>query len=366
MRHDRDAILARVDLEALADELLGARARPALRMWSCPNRDHSQTGKTPPLSVFNARAGHQRWHCHGCGDGGTAIDLLLRTERAGDVREALDWLAGRTGLAPGRPLHSAGPATLLRTGPPATPSPRTLDPAVVEQLEEYTAACADYLRRPGGRVIRSWLTEQRSISPDVIEAAGLGADPGPRVIPRPDGVPRVFPAVVFPVREDGRVVYTISRHLRPVASRWWNTAECLAPNPRVAFYQSISGQPSSGLVVTEGPIDALSAVAAGYDAAAILGAGAVSPEIADRLSAIGRRIILALDNDPEGRRAHDQLTHLLDERTTGWRTMPIPEHHGDLNAWHIASRDRWPEVMHSRARLARASSGTHTPPPSVA
>jgi len=362
MLHDRDAILARVDLEALADELLGPRTRPALRMWSCPNRDHSQTGKTPPLSVFNARAGHQRWHCHGCGDGGTAIDLLLRVVRAGDVREALDWLADRSGTAPISSLHGAGPVTSPRIGSPATPSPRTLDPGVVEQLEEYTAACAAYLRSPGGRVMRSWLTEQRAIPPDVIDAAGLGADPGPRVIPRPDGVPRVFPAVVFPVREDGHVVYTISRHLRPVASRWWNTAERLAPNPRLALYRSAATRPAPGLVVTEGPIDALSAVAAGYDAAAILGAGAVSPVLADRLAATGQRMLLALDNDADGRSAHDHLADLLAERSACWRYLPIPKHHCDLNAWSIGCNGFWPQVIQACGRLVWDSPNVRPPP----
>ena len=103
MRHERDAILARVDLEALADELLGPRPRPFIRMWPCPNPDHPQTGKTPPLSVFPGRNGRQRWHCHGCGEGGTAIDLLLATRHAVDVRDALDWLAHRVGLEPQPP-----------------------------------------------------------------------------------------------------------------------------------------------------------------------------------------------------------------------------------------------------------------------
>jgi hypothetical protein len=76
----------------------------------------------------------------------------------------------------------------------------------------------------------AWLTEQRAIPPEVIASAGLGADPGPRYLARPDGVPRVFPAVVFPVHHNGQVIYTLSRHLRPVVSRWWNTAERVAPN----------------------------------------------------------------------------------------------------------------------------------------
>jgi len=366
MLHDRDAILARVDLEALADELLGPRARPTLRMWSCPNRDHAQTGKTPPLSIFNARTGHQRWHCHGCGDGGTVIDLLMRAGRADDVREALDWLADRTGIASVTPLHGAGRGAPSWPCPPAPVPPRVVDPAVVEQLEEYTAACVTYLGSTAGQPMRAWLTDQRAIPADVIDAAGLGADPGPRVIPRPDGVPRAFPAVVFPVREDGRVVYTVSRHLRPVASRWWNTAERLAPNPRIAFYRSAADPPGAGLVVTEGPIDALSAVAAGYDAAAILGTGTVSPGLADRLAATGQPLLLALDNDADGRRAHDHMTELLTERDVRWTALAIPEHYGDLNTWHLACRARWPEVMPACERLMGVSTNMRMPPPSVA
>lgn len=77
-RRDRDDILRRVDLEALADQLLGVRQGRS-RMWRCPNPGHEQTGRTPPLSVFVGRNGIQRWKCHGCGDSGTAIDLTIRT-----------------------------------------------------------------------------------------------------------------------------------------------------------------------------------------------------------------------------------------------------------------------------------------------
>jgi hypothetical protein len=367
MRHDRDALLARVDLEALADELLGPRARPAIHMWSCPNPDHTQTGKTPPLSVFTARSGHQRWHCHGCGDGGTAIDLLLATRHAHDIRDALDWLAHRAGLtsavAPDGTRRAVRDTSVTRPEAPA--SPRTVDPHIIEQLDAYTAACAEHLRSPAGRPVRAWLTERRAIPPDVIDAAGLGADPGPRHLPRPDGLPRVFPAVVFPVRVDDHVVYTVSRHLRPAASRWWNTAERVAPNPRLAFYQPL-GRPAGGIVVTEGPLDALSALAAGYQGAAILGAGTVSAAIADRLAATGNRLLLALDNDPEGRRANDRLAALLTERCAPWSALPIPEHHADLNEWHVARRARWPAIVRTCDRLAACGHDTPVPPPSVA
>jgi putative DNA primase/helicase len=157
----------------------------------------------------------------------------------------------------------------------------------------------------------------------------------------------------------------VSRHLRPVASRWWNTAERLAPNPRLAFYDA-PGRPAGGIVVAEGPIDALSALAAGYQSAAILGAGAITPTIADQLAATGERLLLALDNDPEGRRAHARLTGLLTERGGNWMALPIPEHQGDLNAWHVASRERWPEIVRTCDRLASCGHAEPMLPPSVA
>jgi DNA primase len=179
MRHDRDALLARVDLESLADELLGPRLRPAIRMWPCPNPDHPQTGRTPPLSVFVARSGHQRWHCHGCGQGGTAIDLLLATGHARDVGDALDWLAHRIGLiTPAGPVlasvrtHQDREVAALaarlrgeetRAARPAPEPPRKADPEVVAQLDDYAAVCAEHLQSRAGRPVLAWLTERRAI-----------------------------------------------------------------------------------------------------------------------------------------------------------------------------------------------------------
>lgn len=366
MRHDRDALLARVDLAALADELLGPRARPAVRMWRCPNPDHQQTGRTPPLSVFTARTGHQRWHCHGCGAGGTAIDLLLATGHAHDVRDAFDWLADRTGLSPESVAPYQRPRRVRPVAVPPTPAPdRAVDPAVVDELDDYATSCVDHLHSQAGRPVLAWLTERRAIPPDVIEAAGIGADPGPRHLPRPDGVPKVFPAVVFPIRRDGHVIYSVSRHLRPAASRWWNTAERLAPNPRLAWFDP-PGRPAGGIVVTEGPIDALSALAAGYRSAAILGAGTITPAIADQLAASGERLLLALDNDAEGRRAHDRLAGLLTDRGASWRTLPIPDHHADLNDWHSTAKGRWRDLVRTCDRLACCTDTGDLPPPTVA
>ena len=53
--YDRDALLAALDLRALADDLLGHRSGGGRSpMWPCPNAQHAQSGRTPPVSIFTA------------------------------------------------------------------------------------------------------------------------------------------------------------------------------------------------------------------------------------------------------------------------------------------------------------------------
>src|ERR1700674_840377 len=103
----RDQILEATDLAGLADELLGPRrGRGPSATWPCPSPHHGpQTGRTPPVSIFTSDRAYQRWHCHACGAGGTAIDLLLETTGV-PIRQALEHLAQRTGITPEhRPLR---------------------------------------------------------------------------------------------------------------------------------------------------------------------------------------------------------------------------------------------------------------------
>ena len=329
------------------------------RLWPCPNPGHRQTGRTPPLSVFTDRHGGQRWKCHGCGDGGTAIDLVMRTGHATGVAEALDYLAGPDRAATGQARSPAEARAVAGARAVTGDRAGAAEPTPPAASSTSTAA--------QGRPVWAWLTEQRAIPPDVIAAAGLGADPGPRHLPRPDGVPKVFPAVVFPVRHDDQVVYTLSRHLRPVVSRWWNTAERVAPNPRVALYRPPATQAASrDMIVTEGPLDALSALAAGYPAAALLGANVSDHQVAERLARTGHRLVLALDNDTAGRNATEQLAAQLDALGAPWTRLPIPDRYNDLNAWHVVCRNHWPATLRASLQLATPPPCAHLRPPSVA
>src|SRR5204862_356876 len=138
MRFDRDEILARADLPSLCEETLGpAQGHGRSATWPCPAPRHGpQTGKSPPVSVFISRYGEQRWRCHACGAGGTAIDLVMVTQGLG-FRDAIEVLAQRAGVA-----ASVHPGELRRAH---VERPMPLEPGQVRpELEQYVDACESW------------------------------------------------------------------------------------------------------------------------------------------------------------------------------------------------------------------------------
>lgn len=349
---DRDRILAGVDLPALADELLGPRrgtARSAT--WPCPSPTHAQTGRTPPVSVFRSRAGVERWHCHGCGAGGTAIDLVLATTTL-DVRGALESLAERTGIRDSAPpLRSRAPT---RPAPP----PRVRDPAA---LRAFVDDCERRLWEPEGQAVRRWLTDTRRIPEEVLRANRIGADPGRRRQPRPDGMPAASWAVVLPVLEGGDPVFAqlrlLSNHAR---HRYLNARSDLAPNPRLGVYEPEHPKGSCTLV-TEGVFDALSAAAGGFRGAALLGAAVPEPgrenptarALGQKLARLPPPLITALDADPAGRQATDRLHRLLTDRGVTPAALHLPSGIKDLNEW-MQNTPEWPRALEGELRTALA------------
>lgn len=336
--YDRDRILEATDLYALADELLGAHTGARSPSWSCPEPTHRQTGRTPPVSVFVARSGEQRWTCHGCGAAGTAIDLVMRTKGT-DFKETLAWLGAR-----------AATPTVIDTAPPArrarrlnTSSPGPPNPL----LDMYVSACEAQLWAAQGRHARQWLTATRRIPEDILRAHRVGFDPGSHHLDRPDGVPKTGGVVLAILDADRRAIFTQARtlHAQPELSRYLNCAARLAPNPRLGIYQPAHAL-SENVIVCEGVLDALCAVSAGHRAAAVLGAALPDEKIARRLCALGRPLLIAFDADDAGDRGAERLArHLAALGSHPARRLRPPPQHGDLNAWMSAlgGADRWQE-----------------------
>ncbi|HWL41559.1 MAG TPA: toprim domain-containing protein [Ilumatobacter sp.] len=347
--YDRYALLNAVDLPALADELLGgSRGTGHAARWACPNPDHPQTGRTPPVTITTNRHGDQLWHCHACGDGGSALDLIARVHRT-DIRGAFDHLADRVGQTH---LPADASVTPRAAGPVRRPPEPTAPVPASAGLQRYADECARRLWEPEGREIRDWLTVTRGLPADVLHHNRIGADTGPRQ-GRPWGLAVAEGgAAVVPIHHDDELIYVQLRLLHPPEGRdrFLNPTARLARNPRVGVLQPVARtQPE--IIVTEGPIDALSAVAAGYTAVAVLGAGYVhNPLTAAILSRIPGRLILAFDPDHAGDTAARRLPALLAAHQRPVRLLPLE--HGDLNDHHRLARNVWPDDLARRVTQA--------------
>lgn len=357
MTYDRDLLLDRTDLRALADELLGEhKGRGAHATWPCPVPTHGhQTGRTPPVSIFTDRGGIERWHCHACGAGGTAIDLVMVTERL-RVRDALDVLARRAGVDASSEIQARPRARPPRIEPAAVPAVR---PGSAE-LINYVEACQRHLWSPAGERWRNWLADRR-LSEAVLRQNCVGADPGPRRLQRARGLPRRGPAVVFPVlSESGEAGYLQARYLDPdrAGRKYDNPADGLATLPRVALVQTPAASARSGvLLVCEGLPDALTAAGAGSRAAAVLGASLPDDALARRVAELARadHVIIAFDADARGRdgarRLHQALNPIHERGVSILR--PIE---GDLNDWSQRAGSRFAtELHHCVTTLHRAN-----------
>jgi len=338
LRYDRDELLARTDLAALADELLGGHVgHGRSAKWPSPVPDHPQTGKSPPMSIFRTRGGEEHWKCFATGESGSAIDLVMVTQRC-DVRTAIEWLAGRAGVGPSRDARAFGGPTERYTWKPAL----AREPELVRvspKVEAYVRTCERLLWSSEGARALEWLTDERGFSEGVLHANRVGFDPGPAGFVRPKGLPRLGPAVVLPALNDReRAVYFQARYLDPrvTGRKYDNPPTWMAPNPKLATMRGSGEQlvATDRVIVTEGIPDALAAVTAGFSAVAILGTGNTGLDVAQKLTAIDSTLVIVFDGDNAGRKGGTRLMGAL--AVLGRTDVICCDEllsRGDLNEW---------------------------------
>ena len=356
MPYDRDDVLARTDLFALADELLGPhKGRGPSASWPCPEPRHgTQTGKTPPLTLFRSSGGDERWRCHACSAGGTAADLVMVTQNVG-FRNAIDMLARRAGVLERENVRlRPAPRQRLAVDRPSVPA------VVSPELERHVAACEQYLWSPQGVPMQRWLAA-RGLRREVLLANRVGADPGPRALHRAGGLPRRGRAVILPVLDaDGRPTYFQARYLDPAGGRKYDNpaAAIVGPSPRLADIR-LPGptREQTTVLLCEGMPDALTVAQSGYRATAVLGAGLPDERLVSEL--VGRfpteTLVIAFDADDRGRRGGERLAELLDGAgaITRTRMLVVPAAGGDLNAWAVERGSAFDQQLAGAVREAR-------------
>jgi putative DNA primase/helicase len=208
------------------------------------------------------------------------------------------------------------------------------------KLDGYHAALTD---SSDGAPVDAWnyAHVRFGLSDEDIDRLGLGYSDD-------SGTPRL----IVPFRTpDGVARNYQGRALDPNASVRW-----LGPHaPRGGSWSPLgyfygSAGTWSEVIITEGPGDALTVAAAGFDAIAIAGASRVSnPAIVDEIrSWVGdRTAIIAGDGDQAGRRFSATLAEGLTKRGATVHVMEMREGE-DINSWRVSDPDAFPAALADR------------------
>jgi putative DNA primase/helicase len=129
------------------------------------------------------------------------------------------------------------------------------------------------------------------------------------------------------------------------------------PGHRWALYGVFRGSGGYGAtIVTEGPSDALTAVALGYDVVFVRGASlAGNPGLVAELARglRGTQVVVAGDNDTAGNMFTERLSTGLGEHGIDVYALAIPRQGDDLNAWRLRNPDAFPTEFHRAVQSAR-------------
>ena len=289
--------------------------------------------------------------------GGTAIDAVIAAHRR--RRRRGDALAGRPLRQPGRSLRPAAAGTAGAAG--RAPGPRGRSTT----CSGPTGCCG---RRPGAPQ-RDWLAA-RGLGDDVLRANRVGADPGRRFLPRPEGAARRLAGGRLPGADAGR-----RRHLPP------------GPLPRPAGRprqvrqpgRPPRRQPSAGLDgarrpgptgragrVRRAPPTRLVAAQAGFRTVGVLGAAYPDERVADGIAAARHpaagladtRVVVCFDDDPAGRAGGARLAELLRGREIAAVSV-TPPNGLDVTSW-AAVDPAWYAVL--IPSTTHSAVGTTMPP----
>ncbi|MFE0020508.1 phage/plasmid primase, P4 family [Amycolatopsis sp. NPDC059021] len=280
----------------------------------------------------------------------------------------------RAGCSTDAVLTAAGLVTadLFRvTGEPTLSDapPVELDPGTIAALAQYVTAAAS--RLPGSESA-VYALERFGVTEDMGRELSLGHDDGTVTTPGWDFRTQAYtahPRLVVPMLDwHGTPRGLQGRDIGGACpARWVNLA-----SPAEGMRWSATGVfRTSGsfdtVLVTEGPGDALTAVAAGYAAVAVRGAGVARAERTARElvdgAAPGARLVLAGDNDRSGSEFNANLGAQLATLGITARVLTIPAAHKDLADWRAAAPDSFAAALHQAVSDAPAWTPPEQAPP---
>lgn len=298
-RLSRDEILGRTSIAAVLSQVAGP---PRHRAWPCPSPQHAQTGASPPVSIDESRG---LWCCHGCGAGGTAIDVLVVAKDM-TVAEAFSTLRDQAGLYRVEPVRRPAPR-------PAPRRPQIIEPAPPANAAQLLAKfCA-------GRGWRLGVAEQCGLS----------------VVTDQWGRPRVR----FAFRRDGRVEWHQDRALGSTGPKFVAPTGQAQAVWAVDLTGAVTTAHEQGLaVVVEGPTDGVALAHCADEGAVpavfgVPGCG-TSTMLVGRLDAAlaGLTVAVITDADAPGEAFRSTLRAGLSQ-AGAVVDVRVPPEAGDVDGW---------------------------------
>ncbi|WP_030677652.1 phage/plasmid primase, P4 family [Streptomyces sp. NRRL B-1347] len=251
----------------------------------------------------------------------------------------------------------SGPgATVSAERPELVPVAQTA--ALAAYVDRTSLALGDYGAEWSERA-RTYLADRFGLDLETAAELGLGVDHGDQGegFPYLSRLYREHPRLTVPLNGfDGTPRGLQGRDLGgQCPARWLSLV-----NPkglRWAPYGVFRGGGGYGTVlITEGPGDALTAVACGYDAVAVRGASlAGSPELVAELAEglRGSLVILAGDNDQAGSGFTSRLAAGLAEHGLDAFRLDLPNAAGDVTDWRESAPERFAAELHRAVKAAR-------------
>ncbi|WP_369376096.1 phage/plasmid primase, P4 family [Streptomyces sp. cg36] len=289
----------------------------------------------------------------------------LRIWRGEDLKARLTCRAGcetadvirAVGLSWSDLFDVTGPGATVPAGRPEL-VPITQTAALAAYVDRASLALGDYAAESSERA-RDYLAERFGLDIETAIELGLGVDQGDQgeSFPYLSRLYREHPRLTVPLLGfDGVARGLQGRDIGGRCSARWLSLV----NPRGlrwSPYGVFRGGGGYGTVlITEGPGDALTAVACGYDAVAIRGASlAGSPELVAELAEglRGSLVILAGDNDQAGTGFTARLAAGLAEHGIDTLRLELPPSAGDLTDWREAAPERFAAELHRAVKNAR-------------
>jgi Toprim-like len=313
----------------------------------------------------------QRWKCHACGEGGTAIDLWMVSQRT-TVGDAITALAERSGATAAVTAGATPRIKHLLATPTRSAPPTQVDAGGFDvRVESYVASAADLLWSAPGRGALQWL-HGRGFADPVLKANRVGFDPGPRRLRRPKGLPYRGNGIVLPILGPGEhAIWAQTRYLDPIGAgrKYDSVVSDIAPNPRVAVIRAAQPPRPGVVVLSEGIPDGLTVAHTLLQPVAVVGTGNTGPDVAQRLHAAfpHATFVVAFDNDTAGRATGPKLgAHLAD---LGHKVIATTAHtpHNDLNDWWRADPAGLTEHLDATAQptLCRPTAVAVVPTPAL-